>query len=85
LILVSNATIPITKLVKTACKITGQFYQPYASKYFDAAGFEKSLFYAMKKCVQNEDKKLVFYVSDLALSDHVYADLINHYLSAFDD
>ena len=28
---------------------------------------------------------MIFYVSDLALSDHVYADLLNHYLSAFDD
>jgi len=55
------------------------FYEPYVSKYFDGAGFEKSLQYAMKKCVQNEDWKVIFYVSSAV--DHVYADLINMYIS----
>lgn len=39
----------------------------------------------MKKCVQNEDRKLVFYVSDLALTDPVYGDLLNLYLSIEDE
>jgi hypothetical protein len=85
MLIVSSPISSVDKLVKTACEITSSYYYtPYVSKYFDAAGFEKSLFHAMKKCVEQDNRKVIFF-SDLAISDHVYADLINVYISNQDE
>lgn len=54
------------------------------AKYFDGAGFEKSLIHALRKCVEFEDWKVIF-VCDVAINDPVYADLINVMISYEDE
>ena len=81
LLIVSSPNTSVEKLIKTACEITNSyFYTPYVAKYFDAAGFEKSFFHALKKCVEFDNRKVIF-VSDVSITDHVYADLINVFIS----
>ena len=56
-VIVASSALETEKLVRTTCEVLDNclFYQPYASKFYDAANFEKNMYKAMRRAVEQEN------------------------------